>query len=262
MASGSRYLEWMDERARRLEIERDQQAMIAAAAERTRIARELHDIVSHSLSVVITLADAAAVVTRTDPNRGGEAMSEVSEVGRHALSDMRAMLGVLRTDEQSATLAPQPGMGQLAELIERVRGTGLAVHVTVDGMPAALGAATELSVFRIVQEALTNTLHHAAAHHAWVTLRFDAHEVEVRVVDDGSAAPSRGPAGHGVAGMRERAALHGGALERGSQPRRRLDGLDHPAARRRRIRPAHDGFWMTASTSSPTTMSCSGAGSA
>ena len=218
VASGSRYLEWMDERARRLEIERDQQAMIAAAAERTRIARELHDIVSHSLSVVITLADAAAVVTRTDPNRGGEAMSEVSEVGRHALSDMRAMLGVLRTDEQSATLAPQPGMGQLAELIERVRGTGLAVHVTVDGMPAALGAATELSVFRIVQEALTNTLHHAAAHHAWVTLRFDGHEVEVRVVDDGSAAPSRGPAGHGVAGMRERAALHGGALNAGPNP--------------------------------------------
>ena len=107
-ASGSRYLAWMDERARRLEIERDQQAAIVAAAERTRIARELHDIVSHSLSVVITLADAAAVVSRADPGRGAEAMTEVSEVGRHALSDMRAMLGVLRTDERPAALDPQP----------------------------------------------------------------------------------------------------------------------------------------------------------
>ena len=101
-ASGSRYLAWMDERAGRLEIERDQQATIAAAAERTRIARELHDIVSHSLSVVITLADAAALVNRADPGQGADAMAEVSEVGRHALSDMRAMLGVLRTDEPPA----------------------------------------------------------------------------------------------------------------------------------------------------------------
>jgi signal transduction histidine kinase len=119
-ASGSRYLAWMDERARRLAIERDQQATIAAAAERTRIARELHDIVSHSLSVVITLADAAALVSRADPGQGADAMAEVSEVGRHALSDMRAMLGVLRTDEPSAgrvPLPPQPGVGQLSALV-------------------------------------------------------------------------------------------------------------------------------------------------
>ncbi len=114
VASGSRYLAWMDERARRLAIERDQQATIAAAAERTRIARELHDIVSHSLSVVITLADAAAVVSRSDPGR--EAMAEVSEAGRQALSDMRAMLGVLRTDDPPADLAPQPGVAQLGGL--------------------------------------------------------------------------------------------------------------------------------------------------
>src|SRR6516225_7911936 len=123
-ASGSRYLAWMDERAQRLEIERDQQAAIAAAAERTRIARELHDIVSHSLSVVITLADAAALVSRADPGQGAEAMAEVSEVGRHALSDMRAMLGVLRTDEAPAARAPQPpqpGVAQLGALMERIR---------------------------------------------------------------------------------------------------------------------------------------------
>src|ERR1700744_6642258 len=114
VASGSRYLAWMDERARRLELERDQQATIATAAERPRIARELHDIVSHSLSVVITLADAAAVVSRSDADR--EVMGEVSLAGRQALSDMRAMLGVLRTDDRPAELAPQPGVPELTTL--------------------------------------------------------------------------------------------------------------------------------------------------
>src|ERR1700728_685139 len=143
-ASGSKYLAWMEERARRLEGARDQQAVIATSAERTRIARELHDIVSHSLSVVITLADAAAVVSRTDPAHGAEAMTEVSEVGRHALADMRSMLGVLRTDERPAGqgqppaepgLAPQPGLDDLGPLIEGVRATGLAVDLAVQGSP-------------------------------------------------------------------------------------------------------------------------------
>ena len=168
-ASGSRYLAWMDERARRLELERDQQATIAAAAERTRIARELHDIVSHSLAVVITLADAAALVSQADPDQGAEAMAEVSEVGRRALSDMRAMLGVLRTDEPPGSPVPQPpqpGVGQLGALVERIRATGLAVSLTVEGTAFPLGAAAELTAYRIVQEALTNTLRHAAARHA------------------------------------------------------------------------------------------------
>jgi signal transduction histidine kinase len=226
-ASGSRYLAWMDERARRLEVERDQQATIATAAERTRIARELHDIVSHSLSVVITLADAAALVSRADPGQGAEAMAEVSEVGRHALSDMRAMLGVLRTDEPPAAhppQPPQPGVGQLGALMERVRATGLEVSLAVDGSPFPLGAAAELTAYRIVQEALTNTLRHAAAGHAWVTISYDEPEVRIRVADDGIADESAGPqtAGkpakqhaHGIDGMRERAALHRGALYAG-----------------------------------------------
>jgi signal transduction histidine kinase len=233
-ASGSRYLAWMDERARRLEVERDQQATIAAAAERTRIARELHDIVSHSLSVVITLADAAALVSRADPGQGAEAMAEVSEVGRLALSDMRAMLGVLRTDEPQAAQAPQPpqpGVRQLSALVERIRVTGLAVSLSVDGTPFPLGAAAELTAYRIVQEALTNTLRHAAARHAWVTISYDEPEVRIRVADDGipkipnirnapnaPADPPRPPAGrqgHGIDGMRERAALHRGALHAG-----------------------------------------------
>jgi signal transduction histidine kinase len=218
-ASGSRYLAWMDERARRLEIERDQQATIATAAERTRIARELHDIVSHSLSVVITLADAAALVSRADPGQGAEAMAEVSEVGRHALSDMRAMLGVLRTDEPGPKTGqvpqpPQPGVGQLTALVERIRATGLDVSLSVDGTPFPLGAAAELTAYRIVQEALTNTLRHAVARHAWVTISYDEPQVQIRVTDDGiQNAPDTH--GHGIDGMRERAALHHGALQAG-----------------------------------------------
>jgi signal transduction histidine kinase len=236
-ASGSRYLAWMDERARRLEIERDQQATIAAAAERTRIARELHDIVSHSLSVVITLADAAALVSRADPVQGADAMAEVSEVGRHALSDMRAMLGVLRTDEPSAgraPLPPQPGVGQLGALVERVQATGLAVTLAVDGTPFPLGAAAELTAYRIVQESLTNTLRHAAARQAWVTIGYDEPEVRIRVADDGipaaPAAPNTQGQGHGIEGMRERVALHRGALCAG---------------------PADDGGWLVEATLRP-----------
>jgi signal transduction histidine kinase len=236
-ASGSRYLAWMDERARRLAFERDQQAMIAAAAERTRIARELHDIVSHSLSVVITLADAAAVVSRCDPGR--EAMAEVSEAGRQALSDMRAMLGVLRTHEQPgqspgkppAELAPQPGVGQLGELAERVAMTGLAVDLAVAGTPFPLGAAAELTVYRIVQEALTNTIRHAGAGHARVTVRYDEPCVHVRVADDGAGTAGCGGSheqrGRGIDGMRERAALHDGTVSAG---------------------PAPDGGWLVAAT--------------
>jgi signal transduction histidine kinase len=218
-ASGSRYLAWMDERARRLEIERDQQATIATAAERTRIARELHDIVSHSLSVVITLADAAALVSRADPGQGAEAMAEVSEVGRHALQDMRAMLGVLRTDEPPSGHAPQPqpGVGQLAALMDRIRVTGLDVGLTVEGTPFPLGAAAELTAYRIVQEALTNTLRHAAAQRAWVTIAYHEPEVHIRVADNGTSTAPHSP-GHGIDGMRERAALHRGSLRAGPAP--------------------------------------------
>jgi len=217
-ASGSRYLAWMDERARRLETERDQQAVIVAAAERTRIARELHDIVSHSLSVVITLADAAAVVGRSDPAGGVEAMTEASEVARRALTDMRAMLGVLRTDETSAGLAPQPGIDDLGALVERIRATGLPVAFSIEGTAFPLSATAELTVYRIVQEALTNTLRHATARHAMVTIAYDQPQLRVRVADDGTATAPDAHCGHGIEGMRERAALHGGVLRAGPDP--------------------------------------------
>ena len=230
VASGSRYLAWMDERARRLETERDQQAVIAAAAERTRIARELHDIVSHSLSVVITLADAAAVVGRSDPARGVEAMTEASEVARRALTDMRAMLGVLRTDEPSAGLAPQPGIDDLGALVERIRATGLPVDLSVEGTPFPLGAAAELTAYRIVQEALTNTLRHAAARHATVTIAYDQPQLRVRIADDGSRegagrAPRPRHRGHARTGRAAR--RHAARRARPGCPRG-LAGRGHP----------------------------------
>jgi signal transduction histidine kinase len=170
------------------------------------------------------------VVGRADPDRGVEAMAEVSEVGRSALSDMRAMFGVLRDSEPLPGLEPQPGVAGLGALAERIRATGLAVDLAIEGTPFPLGAAAGLSVYRIVQEALTNTIRHASAGRASVTIGYDAPLVHVRVSDDGTArapggagpggAPGAEPdqRGHGIDGMRERAALHGGTLLAGPAP--------------------------------------------
>jgi signal transduction histidine kinase len=152
-------------------------------------------------------------------------MTEVSEVGRRALADMRAMLGVLRTDESPSALAPQPGVAELGALVDRVRGTGLAAALVAEGTPFSLGGAAELTVYRIVQEALTNTLRHACARRVQVTIGYADPQVTVRVTDDGTAAVrTSGPGsaavgtsgpGHGLDGMRERVALHGGTLRAG-----------------------------------------------
>jgi signal transduction histidine kinase len=140
---------------------------------------------------------------------------------------MRAMLGVLRTDDPPADLAPQPGMAQLGALVERVRATGLAVDLDIEGTAFPLGAAAGLTAYRIIQEALTNTIRHAAARHARVTIRYDAPCVQVRVADDGVAAAADGLQGHGIDGMRERAALHDGTVVAG---------------------PASDGGWLVSAT--------------
>jgi len=211
VASGSRYLDWLDERTRRLEIERDQQATIAAAAERTRIARELHDIVSHSLSVVITLADAAALVSQTDTRRGIDTMAKVSDVGRQALADMRSMLDVLRI-EVPLEMVPQPGIADIPDLLERVRTTGIQVDYVVEDNAHSLGPAIQLTTYRVVQEALTNIIRHAAAQHAWVSVLCDQSSLRIRVLDDGTALPDAHGPGHGILGMRERVALHHGQL--------------------------------------------------
>ena len=244
-------LDWLAERAARLEIERDQQASLAAAAERARIAREMHDVVSHNIQVMVTLADAAAAAQASDLDRSADAIREVSSTGRQALTDMRRMLGVLRDEppapstetkgtsaERPSTLAPQPGLGDLDALVERVRGTGLAVSLERAGRPFEVSSAAGLTVYRIVQEALTNALKHADDPVSVdVQLDFEDPDISVRVRDDGGtrvgppepgangngnghrpAHPNGSEGGHGVAGMAERAASFGGRLTAGPVP--------------------------------------------
>lgn len=232
-------LGWLSERTHRLELERDRQASLSAAAERARIAREMHDVVSHNIQVMVTLADGAAVAQRSDPDRAAEAMREVSGTGRQALGDMRRLLGLLRegTSEledrrgdgqgddghvvpDSGILAPQPGLGELDDLVERVRSTGLPVSLESSGDPFELSGAAGLTVYRIVQEALTNVLKHApSARAVKALLEFHEPEVTVQVTDDGgNPAPTNGAGGgHGVEGMMERAAAFGGTLTAGPQ---------------------------------------------
>ncbi len=193
-------LDWLSERAERLELERDQEASLAAAAERARIAREMHDVVSHNIQVMVTLADAAATAQGSDPGRATEAMHEVSSTGRQALTDMRRMLGVLwdgpggsdgdRTNGKGCPeLAPQPGLGDLDALVERVRGTGLDVSVERAGRPFSVSEAAGLTVYRIVQEALTNALKHAHdPASVEVTLEYRDPDISLRVTDDGHSA--------------------------------------------------------------------------
>lgn len=216
------YLSSLEDRAARLEIERDQQAQLAAAAERARIAREMHDIVAHNLSVMIALADGAAFTTGHDPARAGQAMEQVSSTGRQALREMRRLLGVLREGDQAAAgeaaRQPQPGFGDLHGLLSQVRLTGLRGELRTDGAPGDQPPGLQLTIYRLVQEALTNTLKHATgATSVIVAIRFGERAIEVEVVDDGHPSPAASPlaAGHGITGMRERAAVYGGTVEAG-----------------------------------------------
>jgi signal transduction histidine kinase len=200
----------LEERARRLERERDAQAEVAAAAERARIARELHDVIAHSISVMVVQADGASYMIDSDSTRARRAMEAIGTTGRHALMEMRRMLGVLREDGE-ATLAPQPGVDQITELIGQIRSAGLPVALTVTGAPGSLATGLELTIYRIIQEALTNVLKHAGpAADARVDLEYGEHLIEVQVRDNGRGATRSDGRGHGLVGMRERAAVYGG----------------------------------------------------
>ncbi len=213
------YLAALEDRAARLERERDQRAQLAVAGERARIAREMHDIVTHSLSVMVALADGAAFAAARAPDKAAAAMEQVSGTGRQALTDMRRFLGVLRADEPDALRHPQPGIGQLDGLAAQVRAVGLPVRLRVDGDVASVPAAAQLTVYRLVQEALTNTLKHAAAGaRASVRVSCPGDRVEVEVRDDGQPVPSSGEGGHGIDGMRDRVAAYGGQVEAGPLP--------------------------------------------
>lgn len=213
------YIAGLRDRAEQAERERETNAQIAVAGERARIAREIHDIVSHSLSVVVVMSDGAAAKVDTEPERAKTAMLGVRDTGRTALAEMRRMLGVLREDEPGSD-APQPGLPQLDSLIDQSRAAGMPVDFTVSGESAPLSQGAELTVFRAVQEALTNVRKHAGPNvtHVDVTLTYRLDEIEVRVTDDGHGpgdATTAVPGGHGLIGMRERVAAHGGTLSTG-----------------------------------------------
>ncbi|AUG82032.1 two-component sensor histidine kinase [Kitasatospora sp. MMS16-BH015] len=223
------------ERAARLEIERDQRSRLAAVTERTRIAREMHDILGHNLSVIVTLADGGAYAAQAAPERGREALLLIGDTSRQALGELRRVLGVLRDQgEENAEFTPQPGLAELDGLCARIRAAGPQVVYSVTGGLAGLDRGVELMAYRIVQESLTNTLKHAGPEtRAQVSLTVEGSRLRVRVRDSGPAAasvpapaewePEPAPArevheGHGLAGIRERAALYGGTVVAGPAP--------------------------------------------
>jgi signal transduction histidine kinase len=226
------YLAALEERAVRLDYEREQQARLAAVTERTRIAREVHDIVTHSLSVMVALADGAAAASTSSPARAGEAMRQVAATGRQAIGEMRGIVSTLRSDDDAGededAGRPLPGLDDLEDLLAQVRAAGLPVRVTVTGKPRPLPPGVQLAVYRIIQESLTNVRKHASsAAGAAVTLHYRDDGVETEISNDGPAADGRPggstPAdagGHGIAGMRERVAAYGGSVAAGP----RLEG--------------------------------------
>ncbi|MFI1989947.1 sensor histidine kinase [Actinoplanes sp. NPDC020271] len=217
------YLRELEERARRLEVERDQRARLAVAHERARIAREMHDVVAHHIAVMIALSDGAAATAAVDPVRAAGVMGRASAVGREAMSEMRRLVGLLHDFSGTAAVrAPQPGLADVDALIDRVRTAGLKITFTREGVPGDWGPGAGLAIYRVVQEALTNVLKHAAPGAASeVTLRYDPASAEISVVDDGAgrSAPDLAADGrHGLAGMRERIAAYDGRVDAGPLP--------------------------------------------
>lgn len=218
-----RYLASIEDRAQRLEQERAQQAQLAAAAERTRIAREMHDIVAHGLVVVVALSEAAAATTATDPEGARGKMLLAASTGRQSLAGMRRLLGVLRA-EDGGDRAPQPDLGSLQALVDETRGTGLDVRLTETGDCTTLSAEAQTTLYRILQESLTNVVKHARdASRVDVVLLRDGDLVGFSVTDDGRPSPgtdagAEARAGNGLTGIRERVAMFDGDLRAGPTP--------------------------------------------
>ncbi|KPI13031.1 integral membrane sensor signal transduction histidine kinase [Actinobacteria bacterium OV450] len=222
------YYAQLVERNQRLEKERVAQAQVAVAAERARIARELHDVVAHNVSVMVVQADGAAYVMDVAPDQAKEALQTISGTGRQALAEMRRLLGVLRTGEpqEAEDYVPQPDVEQIEVLVEQVRAAGLAVDFAVEGAPRRLPSGVELTAYRIVQEALTNTRKHGGPDaRASVRLVYFDDGLGLLVEDDGRGAAHElyedggaDGAGHGLIGMRERIGMVGGTLDAGPRP--------------------------------------------
>jgi signal transduction histidine kinase len=199
---------------RLLAAQRGLQAQAAVVVERGRIARELHDVVGHNVSMMVVQAGAAArVLEGEQPNVRG-ALTAIEQTGRQTVDEMRRLIGVVRSDDGLA-LAPQPTLADLEQLAANVRDAGLPVEVRIEGLPTPLPPGVDLSAYRIVQEALTNTLKHAGPARATVTVRYEPSAVEVEVCDDGDGSGTGAGTGNGLIGMRERVALWGGELEAG-----------------------------------------------
>ncbi|SEC14841.1 Signal transduction histidine kinase [Streptomyces melanosporofaciens] len=222
------YYAQLEERAARLEREREAQSKVAVAAERARIARELHDVVAHNVSVMVVQADGAAYVMDASPEQARQALETISGTGRQALAEMRRLLGVLRTGEpgEENDYVPQPDVEQIDELVEQVRGAGLPVDFKVVGSPRQLPSGVELTAYRIVQEALTNTRKHGGPDvGASVRLTYFDDGLGLLVEDDGRGAQREmyqdggaDGSGHGLIGMRERVGMVGGTLDAGPRP--------------------------------------------
>jgi signal transduction histidine kinase len=207
-------------RRRRIVRDREFATREAVAAERAAIARELHDVVAHHMSVMVVQAGAARAVSASDPAATAEALRQIEASGRTGLTEMRRLLEVLKAEEDGNGRAPQPGLARLSELLDSMRVSGLPVEAVVEGSPRPLPPGVDLSAYRIVQEALTNALRHAGGASARVVVRYDPDAVELEVADDGPGPPEDPEAsgGHGLIGMRERVQLFGGELEAGPRP--------------------------------------------
>jgi signal transduction histidine kinase len=204
-----------------LEHEREENAKLAVAEERARIARELHDVVAHNLSIMVLQAGAERRAIGDERPQTTEALATIEDTGRTAMAEMRRLLGMLRRSDDELALAPQPSLRYLDDLVSQVRDAGLPVDLRVEGEPRAVAPGVDLSAYRIIQEALTNALKHAGPARARVTVRYGDNELDIEIADDGSGAAEPVPAGgHGLVGMRERVALFGGDLAAG----RRLSG--------------------------------------
>jgi signal transduction histidine kinase len=207
------------DRTVRLEVEREEKAREAAANERTRIARELHDVISHSVSVMVVQAGAAEEVFDSDPDQARNSLRSIQETGRQARHELRRLLGLMRADGKGMDLAPQPGLAELQTLVQQLRQSGLDVDLDVRIEPRTLSPGLELAAYRIVQEALTNALKHGGPGRARVLVRHDGDALEVEVLDEGEAQGAGRGGGFGLIGMRERIALYGGELEHGRHNR-------------------------------------------
>jgi len=203
-------------RAEQAERERETAARIAVAEERARIARELHDIVAHAVSVMVLQVGAVRHNLPAELAEDGEALKDVEGAGRAALAEMRRLLGAMRREGDELDLTPQPGLGSLAPLLEEIRRAGLPVELRLDGEPFPLPEAIDLSAYRIVQEGLTNALRHAKATHAEVVVRYHPHEIQIDIEDDGRGTGAGDGRGQGLVGVRERVKLYGGEMSAGT----------------------------------------------